>query len=181
MIARYPLGGPVFHAESFLLDGQPLLLMLWGGVLHCLRLDGSIRWKSIPMGFEGVIGVDDLDNDGRLEVVLTNGRTIAVLAADSGALLWQEYLGPPYSAGVMPTGALIHHFPQLGTGKQLLDLFQKAVNSCGVRKEAVVEAVGIPTDKDVAQVKDNGCDILFHRCRAILSEEVKSGGIIARL
>ncbi|MCC7437096.1 MAG: VCBS repeat-containing protein [Armatimonadetes bacterium] len=119
VIARYPLGGPVFHAESFLLDGQPLLLMLWGGVLHCLRLDGSIRWKSIPMGFEGVIGVDDLDNDGRLEVVLTNGRTIAVVAADSGAVLWQEYLGPPYSAGVMPTGALIHHFPQLGSGKQL--------------------------------------------------------------
>lgn len=119
VIARYPISGPVFHAQPITLDGEPLLLMLWGGVLHCLRLDGTLRWKSIPMGFEGVVAVDDLDNDGRMEIVLTNGRTIGVIAADDGAVLWQEYLGPPYSAGFMPTGALVHHFPQIGSGKQL--------------------------------------------------------------
>lgn len=119
VIARYPIRGPVFHAEPFVLRGEPLLLMLWGGSLHSLRLDGTLRWKSIPMGFEGVVAVDDLDNDGRVEIALTNGRTLAVLDAESGAVLWQEYLGPPYSAGFMPTGALVHHFPQIGHGKQL--------------------------------------------------------------
>lgn len=119
VIARYTLGGSVFHAERMFLHGEPLLLMLWGGVLHCLRLDGTLCWKSIPMGFEGVIAVDDLDNDGTLEVVLTNGRTIAVLSANDGRVLWQEYLGPPYSAGFMPTGVLVHHFPKIGSGKQL--------------------------------------------------------------
>lgn len=61
------------------------------------------------------------------------------------------------------------------------NLLEKRVDSCGVRKEAFVEQAGIPPDEDVAEVEDDGGDIVSHVCRAILSEDNESGGIIARL
>jgi hypothetical protein len=41
--------------------------------------------------------------------------------------------------------------------------------------------VDVPTNEDITKVKDDGADGWSHVCRAILSEEGKSGGIIARL
>lgn len=42
------------------------------------------------------------------------------------------------------------------------DLLEKRVNRLKVGKEAPVEAAGVPADEDVAQVKDDGLDVIGH-------------------
>ncbi len=117
--SREYLGGPLFDATTFATAEGTRLLIPFGGSLHCFDHHGGLLWKSGAEGIEGVCGVDDLDRDGRTEIVATNGKSLFVLDASDGAILWREYLGPPFSAGFMHTGALLHHFPHVGPGMQL--------------------------------------------------------------
>lgn len=117
--SRY-LGGPLFEGRLIEAEGGGAdLLVPFGGCLHRFAVDGTLRWKSRACGIEAIVGVDDIDNDGRTEVVASNGKSIIVLDAHSGEVLWTQYLGPPDAGGFMHTAARLHRFAGFGGGMQL--------------------------------------------------------------
>ncbi len=116
----HAIGGPIFDASTIAGDHAVDLLLLWGGCIHRVSVDGTTLWKSDPQAFEAIAFVGDLDGDGRIELVASNGKSLFILDSDSGRILWTEYLGAPYAAGMMPTGILVHHFPGIGPGMQIV-------------------------------------------------------------
>jgi len=116
---RHWLGGPHFDARLIARDRGQDLLLPFGGCLHRYDGGGRLLWKSPALGIESIIGVDDIDDDGTTEIVASNGKSVFVLDADSGAVLWQEYLGPPFAGGFMHTGARLHRFDGFTRGAQL--------------------------------------------------------------
>jgi hypothetical protein len=54
-----------------------------------------------------------------------------------------------------------------------VNLLQKRVDSFRVGEEALIQAVNIPLEEDIAKVEDNGCDLILHRF--ILSDSFRSG------
>lgn len=113
------LGGPVFDAHVVDIDGRQQILVPFGGCLQAFRLDGKLVWKTRPCGVEGIIGIVDIDCDGRVEIVASNGRCVVVFSAHDGMILFETYVGPPFSGGLLFTCALLHHFDHVGTGYQL--------------------------------------------------------------
>lgn len=116
---RYFLGGPLFDARLIPSERGADLLLPFGGCLHRFDAGGALLWKSAPFGIESIVGVEDIDADGALEIVASNGKSVFVLDASSGLVLWQEYLGPPFAGGFMHTGARLHRFAGFGGGMQL--------------------------------------------------------------
>ena len=117
---RHYLGGAHFDAHPIALGGRRGLLLLFGGCIHCYDIVGNLIWKSVAEGFEGIAAIADVDNDGHEEIVAGNGKTLFVLDAGTGAILWRRYLGPPVSTGFMHSAALVHHFPAVGAGMQIV-------------------------------------------------------------
>lgn len=114
------LGGPVFDAYTFQNDQQTYILLIYGGCLVCHNKDGLLHWKTSPHGIEAVIGIEDIDDDGDIEIVASNGRSFFVFNANTGRTLCEEYIGPPRSGGFIYTNALLHRFNSLGPGMQLV-------------------------------------------------------------
>lgn len=116
---RTRLGGPVFDGRVFEIDGELVLIVPFGGCIQAYSLDGEMVWRTRPHGIEGIIGVVDVDCDGNMEVVASNGRSIFVYRAQNGSLLSEVWLGPPLGGGFLFTSVLLHHFQHVGPGYQL--------------------------------------------------------------
>jgi hypothetical protein len=87
------LGGPLAPGtlQSRDLDGDGALdlVLARGGRLEAHGADGALRWISPVLGLDRVVGIDDLDGDGRLEVVAVSARTLAVFDGLTGTLAFQ--------------------------------------------------------------------------------------------
>jgi outer membrane protein assembly factor BamB len=116
---QHYLGGPIFDAHVVSGRGGKQVLLVHGGCIHAHDSNGTLLWKSQAFGIDSIVAVADVDRDGNDEILATNGKSIFVLAANDGRLLWSVYLGAPFAAGFMHTGALLHHFRQIGPGMQL--------------------------------------------------------------
>src|SRR5579862_4246502 len=72
------------------------------GTLRCFRADGRQVWESHPPGlnFSQIVASEDVDGDGRVELVLMAGRptaplgAVVILAADTGRLLFRYDVEP---------------------------------------------------------------------------------------
>jgi hypothetical protein len=71
-------------------DGSGDLLMCDAGGVQRLSNNGELRWATKPFGAHGITGVYDLDADGRLEIVTTNGTEVLLLNAENGKTLWRS-------------------------------------------------------------------------------------------
>lgn len=101
--ARIDLGrtAPAFHA-TLLPDGEAVALPIVDGALHCYDSSGALRWISHPPGlnFDQIIASEDLNGDGRAEILLQAGRptqpygAAALVSLDDGALLWRYDVDP---------------------------------------------------------------------------------------
>jgi hypothetical protein len=96
------------------------LLFSYGGCV--LRTDGAgkVLWKSPACGINAVGAVEDLDGDGRLEIVCSSGYEVIVLAAESGAILMRHYVGFPLSSGTQASTLLCHRFDRSSRGMHLV-------------------------------------------------------------
>jgi MYXO-CTERM domain-containing protein len=84
-------------------DGEPDFLYLVGGAVLARGAQDQLLWDTAPLGLTELIGVVDLDGDGRNEV-LARGADFRVLDGRSGRTLWrQEALG----LGPLVGGAMI--------------------------------------------------------------------------
>jgi len=99
-------------------DGSHDLLMADAGGLQRISSDGIFRWRTRPFGAHGIAGVFDLDGDGRLEVLTSNGAEIIVISAESGEFLFRDTVGPPHSYGTYAGMFNVHAF--FGAGMQVL-------------------------------------------------------------
>ena len=91
-------------------DGTGDLLLADGGGIQRISNDGEYRWRSTPFGAHWIAGVFDLDADGRLEILTSNGREVIILSAEDGAILFRDSVGPPFSYGTYATMFKVHSF-----------------------------------------------------------------------
>jgi hypothetical protein len=64
------------------------VLTIQGGCVQRLSADLHQVWQSRPFGAHWINTVTDLDGDGRLEILTSNGRDVVILSADTGVLLF---------------------------------------------------------------------------------------------
>lgn len=128
-LARFDLGRsqPAITAVNHPTDG-PLALGLGGGALACYDPAGPLRWRSHPDGlnFQSIAAADDLDGDGRIEILLMAGRPTSpyaaaiILALDDGRLRWQYDVEPMSYAWYLYAGT---YFPE-SAARQIVVLMQ---------------------------------------------------------
>jgi outer membrane protein assembly factor BamB len=123
---RHALGG----AHDFVVvdrvtgAGEAELLVVAGGCVICWSWRGERRWKSPALGVVDVVGVADLDADGRREVVAIDATRVLVLGGDDGRLVWQDDLGPPVGAGISAASVRVAPFYPGGRGEQIVAMTQ---------------------------------------------------------
>ena len=108
---RLFLGGRVRCVEtiaSLTSPGARDLLVVERGGIHRVTALGETVWRSAPAGYWLIPCVGDVDDDGNVEVVATNGFDFHVLDGRTGERLWQ-YRMPP-SAGVQLAAITPHVF-----------------------------------------------------------------------
>ncbi len=105
--------------KSFLFeDGSGDLLMADGGGIQRINSEGEFRWRTKPFGAHWIAGAFDLDGDGHLEILTSNGREVIILSAETGEILFRDVVGPPLAYGTYATMFNVHSF--FGEGMQIL-------------------------------------------------------------
>jgi len=125
-----PLGGG-FQEIHPTTDGSGDLLLASGGGIQRVSINGEYRWKSKPFGAHWITTMIDLDQDGRWEIVTSNGRDVVVLDAGNGSILWKENVATPRSYG---TYATMLHVCKLLPGSKGLQI----VVPCFSSKEVLI-------------------------------------------
>jgi hypothetical protein len=96
------------------------LLFAYGGCVVRTDGNGTTVWKSESYGINAIGAVEDLDGDGRMEIVGCTGYEVIVLAAESGKTLLKHYVGFPISAGTQASTLLCHRFDKKSRGMHLI-------------------------------------------------------------
>ena len=113
------------------------LLMVDAGGIQRVSPEGEFRWKTRPFGAHGIASVCDLDADGRLEILTTNGREVIILSAEDGAFLFRDSVGPPFSYGTYAGMIQTHQFFENSTSNNRQTPFQFLV-PCFSHKEVLM-------------------------------------------
>ena len=117
----FPLGGSENECIPIPAGGGKAdLLFAYGGCV--VRMDGGgvQLWKSPACGINAVGAVEDIDGDGRLEIVCSSGYEVIVLAEESGAILMRHYVGFPLSSGTQASTMICHRFDRTSAGMHLV-------------------------------------------------------------
>ncbi|WP_162144039.1 FG-GAP repeat domain-containing protein [Sorangium cellulosum] len=109
-------------------DGDIDLLFVSGGRVVLSDPLGFVRWSTPSLGLQTLHSVDDLDGDGRLEIVALSGAGAAVIDGSSGAILWREDASELGTLGA----ARLADF----NGDGHLDLFLDECGCCTVRTDS---------------------------------------------
>lgn len=83
-------------------DGETIGLALVNGGLHCYDMEGRLLWKAHPLGlnFTAITAVEDLNGDGKKEILLQSGRptppfgAAVLLDLADGAVIWRYDVEP---------------------------------------------------------------------------------------
>lgn len=110
-------------------DGSGDILLADGGGIQRITVRGDERWSTKPFGAHWISGVFDLDSDGRLEILTSNGHEVIILSAEDGSFLFRDNVGPPFSHGTYATMFQVHSF--FGNAMQI-------VVPCFSQKEVLV-------------------------------------------
>ncbi len=129
-LARLDLGRSQAALSRFTsaADGTALAVSIVGGELFCHDTAGMLRWHSHPAGlnFTTVTAVEDLDGDGRTEVLLMANRpgrdygAAVLLSAEDGRLIWRYDVEPMSYVWYLFAGEYVPG----AKGKQIVVLMQ---------------------------------------------------------
>jgi len=106
---KHHIGGSFQEVEP-VPDGSSDILMADAGGIQRVTAEGEFRWRTRPFGAHWIAGVFDLDNDGRLEILTSNGREVIILSAETGEFLFRDSVGPPFSYGTYAGMFQVHTF-----------------------------------------------------------------------
>jgi MYXO-CTERM domain-containing protein len=105
-------------------DGKTEVVYVTGGRMVAKLADDTLVWETPPLGISSIVGLDDLDGDGKLDIVVSGSNHAYVFAADSGALEWAEPDGEMGTLGAVRLGDVN------GDGRP--DLVIQECGCCGV-------------------------------------------------
>ncbi len=118
---KYFLGGS--ENECFSVpnsQGGADLLLAYGGCVVRMDWKGNHLWKTPSFGINAIGVVEDIDGDGKWEVVASTGYEVFVLSAEDGEVFLREYVGFPASAGTPANMMLCHRFDPKAKGMHLI-------------------------------------------------------------
>jgi WD40 repeat protein len=117
--STYPLGGG-FQEVKLVPGGRGDMLLASGGGIQRINQDFEYRWQSKPFGAHYIAAIVDLDADGELEIVTSNGREVLILSARTGEILWQKVVALPLSYGTYGTMFQVHKLLPESAGMQIV-------------------------------------------------------------
>lgn len=101
---RYYLGGSISGRGLITADadgdGKLDLVLATGGSITAVRLDDSHIWEASTLGAATMLGIFDLDGDGKQEVVAYINQGARAYDLATGALVWSQ---PPFEMGMTET------------------------------------------------------------------------------
>src|ERR1017187_2523852 len=109
LLFKLHIGGSFQEVEP-MPDGSGDILMADGGGIQRVTPEGQFRWRTRPFGVHWISGVWDLDSDGKLEILTSNGREVIILSAETGEFLFRDSVGPPFSYGTYAGMFQVHSF-----------------------------------------------------------------------
>jgi hypothetical protein len=100
---RFYLGGALGLSQAIPLAdaGSPGLAFVVGGRVVVRRVDDVPRWSSDNLAITELVGIADLDGDGRREVVARSMDQVFVFDAATGAQAWAEPKGEMGTIGAV--------------------------------------------------------------------------------
>ncbi len=109
-------------------DKADLAVSIVGGELFCHYKSGALRWRTHPAGlnFTAVTAIEDLDGDGKTELLLQANRpgkdygAAVLVSAEDGQLLWRYDVEPMSYAWYLFAGQYVEG----AKGKQIVVLMQ---------------------------------------------------------
>lgn len=105
-------------------DGTYDTLILASGRLARTSLDGLVRWRTPSLALEALIGVADLDGDGKSEVIARTRDRVVAFDAASGTQSWIEPAGEMGTIGTVRIADV--------DGDKRADLIIQECGCCGV-------------------------------------------------
>jgi len=117
---KYFLGG-MMQEISLISSARGFdLVYCSGGCVIRTTPEGKQVWKSKAFGFHGIAVIEDLDGDGRVEIVLSSGLELIIISSENGDLLWRTTVGYPVSMGAFAFTILCHQLDKARPQKQLV-------------------------------------------------------------
>lgn len=105
---KFYLGGSLFsqaiQTADVDNDGDSEIVYLAAGALGMTSFDGAKRWNGKPSSLAELIGVVDVDGDGRKEILAYSARQAWVYDAVDGTLRWASPFGQLGLVGAMRVG-----------------------------------------------------------------------------
>jgi hypothetical protein len=117
--STFPLGGG-FQEVKLVPDGSGDMLLASGGGIQRINQDFEYRWQGKPFGAHYIAAIVDVDSDGELEIVTSNGREVLILSARTGMILWREIVALPLSYGTYATMFQVHKLLPESAGMQII-------------------------------------------------------------
>ncbi|MFO0761976.1 MAG: VCBS repeat-containing protein [Byssovorax sp.] len=85
-------------------DGKVEVVYVTGGRMVAKLADDSPVWETPPLGIGSIVGLDDVNGDGLLDIVVSASNHAYVFAAATGALEWAEEDGEMGTLGAVRMG-----------------------------------------------------------------------------
>lgn len=135
-------------------DATRDVLMISGGRIVARKFTDALIWQTEPRGLVALVGVDDLDGDGKNDIVAYSNDRAYVFAAKTGMVEWTEPDGEMGSLQVVRMGDL--------DGDSKPDLVIKESGCGGVNSGksgfAYSFGAGFGNAKQIFALTINGCE-----------------------
>lgn len=65
----------------------------WDDNVYCFKPDGTVKWKTLLGNDPQGLGIADIDNDGKLEIIVDSNDGLLNCLNSNGTIRWQTFVG----------------------------------------------------------------------------------------
>ncbi|MEO7327514.1 MAG: VCBS repeat-containing protein, partial [Minicystis sp.] len=85
-------------------DGKTEVVYVTGGRVVAKLADDTPVWETPPLGIGYIVAIDDLNGDGKVDIVVAGSNRAYVIAGETGAIEWAEADGEMGTLGAVRVG-----------------------------------------------------------------------------